>query len=237
MVPVKLLDIGLTPYKEAWELQEEYFDQIVAEKKNKGHVPGKPQKDFTHNYFIFCEHPHVITLGKSGDKKHLLLNEQFLKEKGISFFPINRGGDITYHGPEQIVGYPVINLDNFFSDIHLYMRKLEEVIIEVIAEYGLKGERVKGATGVWLDKDEPSMCRKICAMGVRTSRWVAMHGFALNVNNDLSFFDYIVPCGINDRQVTSLAKELGHPIDKEEVKQKIIDHFSRIFKAELIRSY
>lgn len=236
MVPVLLVDVGLIPYKEAWELQEEFFNQIVTEKKNKGQVPGIPQKDFTNNYLIFCEHPHVITLGKSGKKEHLLLNNVMLEKHKVEFFPINRGGDITYHGPEQIVAYPVINLDNFFSDIHKYMRNLEEVIIRTIAEYGLKGERVEGATGVWLDADIPERCRKICAMGVRTSRWVAMHGLAINVNNDLSFFDFIIPCGIRDRKVTSLKQELGKTIDKEEVKSKIRKHFSAIFNAELIPS-
>lgn len=236
MVPVLLVDVGLIPYKEAWELQEEYFNQIVTEKKNKDQVPGIPQKEFTNNYLIFCEHPHVITLGKSGKKEHLLLNNVMLEKHKVEFFPINRGGDITYHGPEQIVAYPVINLDNFFSDIHKYMRNLEEVIIRTIAEYGLKGERVEGATGVWLDADIPERCRKICAMGVRTSRWVAMHGLAINVNNDLSFFDFIIPCGIRDRKVTSLKQELGKTIDKEEVKSKIRKHFSAIFNAELIPS-
>lgn len=235
MVPVQLIDIGLTPYKEAWELQEEYFDLIVKEKMNKGHIPGKPNENYTNNYLIFCEHPHVITLGKSGDKDHLLLSDALLKKYNVDFFPINRGGDITYHGPEQIVAYPVINLDNFFSDIHVYMRSLEEVIIRVLAEYGLKGERIEGATGVWLDKDIPAKSRKICAMGVRTSRWVAMHGLALNVNNDLSFFDFIIPCGISDKKVTSLKRELGRTIDKEEVKAKILKHFSNIFNAEFYR--
>lgn len=235
MVPVQLIDKGLIPYKEAWELQETLFDQIVAEKKNKGHIAGKPQEDYTSNFFIFCEHPHVITLGKSGKKDHLLLNETMLKQNNVEFFPINRGGDITYHGPDQVVAYPVINLDNFFSDIHLYMRKLEEVIINVLEEYGIQGERVKGATGVWLDKDNPLKCRKICAMGVRTSRWVAMHGLALNVNNDLSFFDYIIPCGIPDKKVTSLKAELGRTLDKEDVKSKIARHFCAIFEAEFLK--
>ncbi|MEX0812878.1 MAG: lipoyl(octanoyl) transferase LipB [Chitinophagales bacterium] len=235
MVPIQLIDIGITPYKDAWELQEEYFNQIVSEKKNKGHMPGKAQKDFTNNYLIFCEHPHVITLGKSGKKEHLLLNDALLEKHKVDFFSINRGGDITYHGPEQIVAYPVINLDNFFSDIHKYMRNLEEVIIRVLDEYGIEGERIEGATGVWLDKDNPAKCRKICAMGVRTSRWVAMHGLALNVNNDLSFFDFIIPCGISDKKVSSLKQELGRTIDKAEVKAKILKHFGTIFNAEFVR--
>lgn len=234
MVPVQLIDIGLIPYKEAWELQEVYFDQIVEEKKNKGHISGIAQKDYTNNYFLFCEHPHVITLGKSGNKEHLLLNDEMLKKHNVEFFPINRGGDITYHGPDQIVAYPIINLDNFFSDIHKYLRNLEEVIIRTLAEYGIKGERLEGATGVWLDVNRADKCRKICAMGIRTSRWVAMHGLALNVNNDLSFFDFIIPCGLHDKKVSSLKQELGRAVDKEEVKSKIAKHFSQIFQAELI---
>ena len=186
----------------------------------------------TTNYLIFVEHPHVLTLGKSGVMEHLLMSEEFLKERNISFYKVNRGGDITYHGLGQVVGYPILDLDNFFPDIHQYLRYLEEVIILTLADYGLKGERSKGETGVWIDTGTP-LARKICAMGVRASRWVTMHGFALNVNTDLSYFNYIIPCGISDKAVTSLQAELGHSVDLEEVKEKILRHFLEVFSAEL----
>ncbi len=227
MQKIQLQELGLKEYKDAWDYQNELFQKIIAIKlenrKNK-------TDNQTPNYFLFTEHPHVYTLGKSGDINNLLLKEDQLKEKGISFFRSNRGGDITYHGPGQIVGYPIINLDNFFPDIHLYMRNLEEVIIQTIAEYGLKGERSEGETGVWLDVGTP-FARKICAMGVRTSRWVTMHGFALNINTDLGYYDHIIPCGIRGKSVTSLEVELGKKIPYKEVKTKILQHFSKIFKT------
>ncbi|NOQ91933.1 MAG: lipoyl(octanoyl) transferase LipB [Flavobacteriaceae bacterium] len=230
MKKIQLQDIGLKNYKDAWDYQNELFQEIIAIKlENRNRKEQKP----TPNYFLFTEHAHVYTLGKSGDVNNLLLNEKQLKEKGITFFKSNRGGDITYHGPGQVVGYPIIDLDNFFPDIHIYMRKLEEVIILTIAEYGLKGERSEGETGVWLDVGTP-YTRKICALGVRTSRWVTMHGFALNVDTDLGFFDHIIPCGIRGKTVTSLEVELGEKLPHQEVKDKILKHFSEIFEAEFV---
>ena len=215
-------DLGTKDYKETWDYQEELFDAIIQiKRKNR-----KEDLDLERpNHFLFVEHSHVYTLGKSGDLNNLLLNEAQLKEKGIAYYKINRGGDITYHGYGQIVGYPILDLDNFFNDIHKYMRFLEETIICVLAEYGLKGERSKGETGVWLDVGTP-FARKICALGVRSSRWVTMHGFALNVNTNLGYFDHIIPCGIKGKAVTSLEVELGRKLDIEEVKQKM----SRAFR-------
>ena len=229
---IKLKDLGLTPYQEAWDIQQEIFDDIVAQKITNRKLPEEEQIP-TKSEFLFVEHPHVYTLGKSGDVNNMLLDEETLKQKGATFVKVNRGGDITYHGPGQVVGYPIIDLDNFFTDIHLYLRKLEEVIINTIAEYGIKGERSEGETGVWLDVGKPS-ARKICAMGVRTSRWVTMHGFALNVNSNLAYFDYIVPCGIKGKAVASMHAELGREIDMEEVKEKIKKHFQIIFNTQLI---
>jgi lipoyl(octanoyl) transferase len=226
---ITLIDWGLRDYKESWEAQEELFEAIIAQKMaNRNLLSPMP----TTNYLIFVEHPHVLTLGKSGVMEHLLMSEEFLKERNISFYKVNRGGDITYHGLGQVVGYPILDLDNFFPDIHQYLRYLEEVIILTLADYGLKGERSKGETGVWIDTGTP-LARKICAMGVRASRWVTMHGFALNVNTDLSYFNYIIPCGISDKAVTSLQAELGHSVDLEEVKEKILRHFLEVFSAEL----
>lgn len=215
-------------YKEVWDYQTELLqntvDLKIKNRRNKTIIPTK-------NYFLFVEHPHVYTLGKSGNISNLLLNEIQLKEKGATFYKINRGGDITYHGPGQIVGYPILDLENFFTDIHKYLRMLEETIILTIAEYGLKGERSKGETGVWLDVGTP-FARKICAMGIRTSRWVTMHGFALNVNTNLGYFDNIIPCGIRDKSVTSMEVEMGGKISIEEVKQKILKHFKQLFEVE-----
>jgi lipoyl(octanoyl) transferase len=188
-------------------------------------------QEATKNHFLFVEHPHVYTLGKSGDLNNLLLNERQLIEKGATFYKINRGGDITYHGPGQIVGYPILDLENFFTDIHKYLRLLEETIILTIAEYGLKGERSEGETGVWLDVNTP-FARKICALGIRSSRWVTMHGFALNANVDLGYFDNIIPCGIKGKAVTSMEAELNQKVDLEEVKQKILKHFKILFEVE-----
>jgi len=228
---IKLKDLGLKPYQEAWDIQQEIFDSIVAQKIANRKLPENEQVA-TESEFLFVEHPHVYTLGKSGDTNNMLLDEETLKQKGATFVKVNRGGDITYHGPGQVVGYPILDLDNFFTDIHLYLRKLEDVIINTIAEYGIKGERSEGETGVWLDVGKPS-ARKICAMGVRTSRWVTMHGFALNVNSNLAYFDYIVPCGIKGKAVASMHAELGEEVDMNEVKEKIKKHFQIIFETKL----
>lgn len=219
-------DLGHKDYKETWDYQESLFEEIVElKRKNRAENTDLP----TPNYFLFVEHPHVYTLGKSGHIENLLIDEAALAKKGASFYKINRGGDITYHGPGQIVGYPIIDLENFFTDIHKYLRLLEEVIIRTLADYGIKGERSEGETGVWLDVGTP-FARKICAMGVRTSRWVTMHGFALNVNTDLGYFDNIIPCGIRGKAVTSLNVELSkEKVDTEEVKKYILKHFEEIF--------
>ena len=200
-----LQDLELRDYKEVWDYQSDLLQQIVDIKRSNR---ANSTSEITPNYFLFVEHPHVYTLGKSGDLSNLLINEQQLKEKGATYYKINRGGDITYHGPGQIVGYPILDLENFFTDIHKYLRFLEEVIIKTIAEYGLKGERSPGETGVWLDVGTP-FARKICAMGIRSSRWVTMHGFALNVNTDLGYFDNIIPCGIRGKAVASMESELN----------------------------
>jgi lipoyl(octanoyl) transferase len=223
-------DLGNKDYKETWDYQESLFEEIVAQKtNNKANGTNLP----TTNYFLFVEHPHVYTLGKSGHIENLLIDEEGLKNKGATFYKINRGGDITYHGPGQIVGYPILDLENFFTDIHKYLRSLEEVIIRTLSDYSLKGERSEGETGVWLDVGTP-FARKICAMGVRCSRWVTMHGFALNVNTDLGYFDNIIPCGIRGKAVTSLNVELAKDkVDLQEVKQRILTHFKEIFEATL----
>ena len=226
---VYVTDLGTKDYKETWDFQEEVFNSII-DIKNKNRE--KENKDITPNYLLFVEHPNVYTLGKSGKYSHLLISEEELAQKNVTFYKIDRGGDITYHGPGQIVGYPILDLDNFFTDIHKYLRFLEEVIIKTLADYGIKGERSLGETGVWIDVGTP-FARKICAMGVRASRWVTMHGFAFN-NADLSYFNYIIPCGIVDKSVTSLNQELGKNIPLQEVKEKIKFHFSNIFEAELI---
>lgn len=229
---IVLEDIGLKDYKATWDYQEDLFAGIVARK-----IANRREEatEATQNYFLFVEHPHVYTLGKSGALSNLLLNENQLREKGATFYKINRGGDITYHGPGQIVGYPILDLENFFTDIHKYLRLLEEVIILTLAEYGLTATRSEGETGVWLDVGTP-FARKICAMGVRASRWVTMHGFALNVNADLGYFDNIIPCGIRGKGVTSLNVELGvEEVPADEVKQKILSHFAELFDAQFIR--
>ncbi|APY08917.1 lipoyl(octanoyl) transferase [Winogradskyella sp. J14-2] len=228
---VKLQDLGLKDFKDTWDYQETLFKAILDTKiKNRREDAGLA----TDNHFLFVEHPHVYTLGKSGDLSNLLLSEEQLAGKGATFYKINRGGDITYHGPGQIVGYPILDLDNFFTDIHKYLRFLEEIIILTLAEYGLKTERSPGETGVWLDVGTP-FARKICAMGVRASRWVTMHGFALNVNADLGYFDNIIPCGIRGKAVTSLNNELGiETVDEKAVKEKILKHFKVLFEAEFV---
>jgi lipoyl(octanoyl) transferase len=229
---IQLQDLGNKDYKATWEYQEDLFKDIVDLKiKNRREELELP----TPNYLLFVEHPHVYTLGKSGDLENLLLNEKQLEAKGATFYKINRGGDITYHGPGQIVGYPILDLENFFTDIHKYLRFLEESIILTLEEYGLKCGRSDGETGVWLDVGTP-FARKICALGVRASRWVTMHGFALNVNVDLGYFDNIIPCGIRGKGVTSLHVELGvEKVDEDEVKAKIIKHLTHLFEAEFIQ--
>ena len=229
---VEVIDLGIQSYKPTWDLQEQQLQKIVDLKKSNRTARFAVS---TPNYLYWVEHPPVITLGKSGLPKHLLLNEQELTDKGIDFFTTNRGGDITFHGPGQLVGYPILDLENFFTDIHKYLRLLEETIILTLKEYGLSAERSEGETGVWLDVGTP-FARKICAMGVKASRWVTMHGFALNVNTDLAYFDYIIPCGIQGKAVTSLAAELKREIPLNEVKAKILTHFSALFEASLILS-
>ncbi|MEO1033645.1 MAG: lipoyl(octanoyl) transferase LipB [Bacteroidota bacterium] len=228
---IKFEDLGLRDFKATWDYQERLFKAILDTKiRNRREAAGLE----TNNHFLFVEHPHVYTLGKSGDLSNLLLTEEQLAKKGATFYKINRGGDITYHGPGQIVGYPILDLDNFFTDIHKYLRFLEEVIILTLADYGLKTERSPGETGVWLDVGTP-FARKICAMGVRASRWVTMHGFALNVNADLGYFDHIIPCGIRGKAVTSLHNELGVAVvDEAEVKRALLKHFEALFEAEFI---
>jgi lipoyl(octanoyl) transferase len=222
-------DWGLVPYQQAWDKQEAIFAETVAIKTaNRNHPETALQ---TPNYLIFVEHPHVYTLGKSGKAENLLLNEQALIEKEASFHKINRGGDITYHGPGQLVGYPILDLDNFFTDIHLYLRTLEEAVILTLKDYGITAGRYEGYTGVWLDADNEK-ARKICAMGVRCSRWVTMHGFAFNVNANLGYFKNIVPCGIDDKDVTSMERELGKAVDMEEVKAKLKQHISNLFEMD-----
>ncbi len=229
---VAVQDLGLKDYKETWDYQELLFQKTVDLKiRNRREGLGLQ----TPNHFLFVEHPHVYTLGKSGDRSNLLVDEAQLKAKGASFYKINRGGDITYHGPGQIVGYPILDLDNFFTDIHQYLRFLEEMVILTLSEYGLKGERSEGETGVWIDVGTP-FARKICAMGVRASRWVTMHGFALNVNVDLGYFDLMIPCGIKDKAVTSLNVELGiKEVPMGEVKQKLLKHFAALFGAQIVK--
>ena len=227
---VSFRDLGLIDYKQCWDFQEELFAEILAVKSSN----RKENKTVsTKNHLIFCEHPHVYTLGKSGDEKNLLVNEDYLKSRGATFHKINRGGDITYHGPGQIVGYPILDLDNFFTDIHKYLRFLEEAVILTLKEYGLESERSPGETGVWFDVGTPK-ARKICALGVKSSRWVTMHGFAFNVNSDLSYFGNIIPCGINDKSVTSIQKELGKEVDINEVRNKLKAHLIELFEMEII---
>ena len=231
-------DWGLIDYKEAWDKQEALFGATVAMKTaNRNRMIATEGDEYqeeepTSNYLVFCEHPHVYTLGKSGKPEHLLLDEQGLRDKQASYYLINRGGDITYHGSGQIVGYPIIDLDNFFTDIHLYLRTLEEAVILTLAEYGLKAGRYPGYTGVWFDADNDN-ARKICALGVRCSRWVTMHGFAFNVNTDLDYFKNIVPCGIDDKDVTSMQRELGRKVDEEEVKAILKGHIAELFGMEI----
>ena len=231
MVDVHFEDWGLIDYKEAWDKQEKYFaDTLKIKSENRTNNTNLP----TRSYLFFCEHPHVYTLGKSGDMKNLLLDEQGLKDAAASFYKINRGGDITYHGPGQIVGYPIIDLDYFFTDIHKYLRLLEEAIINTLKHYNIVAGRVEGLTGVWIDFDDMEKARKICAMGVRCSRWVTMHGFAFNVNSNLNYFKNIIPCGIDDKAVTTMEFELGRKLDMEEVKSILKNEIAILFQMKLI---
>jgi lipoyl(octanoyl) transferase len=229
----EFIDLDLIDYKEAWDYQLQLFDKILKIKAQNRELPPEDQI-VTDNYLIFCEHPHVFTLGKSGDENNLLVKKDQLHTILATYHQTNRGGDITYHGPGQIVGYPVIDMENFFTDIHKYMRFLEEAVIQTLAEYGVASGRIPGLTGVWIDHENEKIARKICALGVKTSRWVTMHGFAFNVNTDLNYFEYIVPCGIDDKAVTSLQKELGRPIDMREVedvlRKKIIEQFEMVLQ-------
>ena len=220
-------------YKACWDYQEKLFNETIHQKISNRDLAEEKQIP-TKNYLLFVEHPHVYTLGKSGDEKNLLLNEKQLLDKHANYYKINRGGDITYHGPGQLVAYPILDLDNFFTDIHKYLRLLEETIILTLKEYGVESGRSKGETGVWLDAEDKFKARKICAMGVRCSRWVTMHGWGFNVNSDLNYFNNIIPCGINDKAVTSLNKEIGRDVDMAEIKEKLKKNFSELFEAEII---
>jgi lipoyl(octanoyl) transferase len=229
-------DIGKVAYDTAWDKQEVLMQanlRIKALRYNTSEI-DIAVNELTKHHLLFCEHPHVYTLGKSGHMENLLVNDTRLKELNVSFFKTNRGGDITYHGPGQIVGYPILDLERFETDLGKYMRNLEEVIIRMLAHYGIESGRLPGSTGVWLDADNKNKARKISAMGVRCSRWVTMHGFALNVNTDLKYFDYIVPCGITDKSVTSMQKELGRVVDEQEVKDLLREEFANVFEAEII---
>ncbi len=240
--PVIFQDLGLMEYQAAWDYQEKLLRENVRRKSlvysqesgvTNSRFPAPDSELLTRHYLLFTEHPPVYTLGKSGNKENVLLDDDELKKKEIGFFHTNRGGDITYHGPGQVVGYPILDLEKFYTDIGKYLRNIEEVIILTMAEYGLKGDRSPGETGVWMDPSIPGKERKICAIGVRCSRWITMHGFALNVNTDLSFFNHIIPCGIINKQVTSLEKELGYKLDMQEVKVKLKKNFEEVFEAEL----
>ncbi len=231
---VNVLDLGSVPYKKAWDLQEKMLKENVDE-KIQAKKENRPAK--TYSTLIFCEHPHVYTLGKSGEINNLLLTEAELQSKKIDYFHINRGGDITYHGPGQVVVYPILDLELFFTDIHKYMRYLEEAVILTIADYGIRGERIDGLTGVWVDAQHADKARKISAFGVKTSRWVTMHGIGFNVNTDLSFFDYIVPCGISDKGVTSMEKELCKPVDIREVKSRLLYHIAGLFNMNITTTH
>jgi lipoyl(octanoyl) transferase len=227
-------DMGIRSYQPSWDYQEELLLKNTQIKWAARQNEQDLKTTNTEHRLLMVEHNPVFTLGKSGKREHVLVSEEQLKNLGIEFFHINRGGDVTYHGLQQIVGYPILDLDKFKTDLGWYLRSLEQVIIEVIAEYGLKGERSEGETGVWLEPNDPFMARKICAMGIKCSRWITMHGFALNVNTDLSHFEFIVPCGIQGKTVTSLEKELGYKVNYEDVKEKVKKHFQLIFDCELI---
>ncbi len=228
----KFIDLGLVEYQQAWDYQTSLFNSIL-EVKSQNRVSAESEQHTTNNYLLFCEHPHVYTLGKSGNEENLLIKKEELSAIGATYHHINRGGDITYHGPGQLVGYPILDLENFFTDIHQYMRLLEEAVIQTLQEFEIKSGRIKGLTGVWLDVDDPGKARKICAMGVKTSRWVTLHGFALNVNTDLTYFDKMIPCGINDKAVTSMQKELDSVVGMDKVKGILREKLAELFKMQL----
>ena len=228
---VRFADLGLWSYQRAWDFQEALFTEVVEQKSANRKLP-ESERIATRDTLLFVEHPHVYTMGKSGDLGNLLADDERLKAINAEFFRTNRGGDITYHGPGQLVGYPILDLDEYFTDIHRYLRTLEEVIIATLADYGIHGDRSPGETGVWLDVGSP-FARKICAMGVRASRWVTMHGWAFNLNTDLRYFEYIIPCGIKDKAVTSLQRELGRRVDEAEAKALVAGHFARLFEVDL----
>lgn len=234
-MPKKVLleDLEIIDYKQAWDYQEELHKKVV-EQKLRNRELSPEQQITTNNYLLFCEHPHVYTLGKSGSEKNLLLNSLELEEKNATFYKINRGGDITYHGPGQLVVYPIFDLENFFTDIHKYLRFLEEAVILTLQEYGVKAGRVEGLTGVWIEGENPLKARKICAMGVKCSRWITMHGIGFNINSDLDYFKNIIPCGIDDKAVTSLEKEIGQKVSMEEVKKKLLDNLANIFDFDYV---
>lgn len=230
----QFLSLGMMDYKEAWDYQEELFLKTIEIKTSNRNVE-ESEHEITPNYLIFLEHPHVYTLGKSGSEENLLLDENGLRDKKATYYKINRGGDITYHGPGQIVGYPIIDLDNFFTDIHKYLRLLEEAVILTLKEYGIESGRIKGLTGVWIDYEEGAKNpRKICALGVKSSRWVTMHGFAFNVNTDLNYFKNIIPCGIDDKAVTSMEAELGEKQDMQEISNKLKLNIAELFEMKLL---
>ncbi|MEQ8362260.1 MAG: lipoyl(octanoyl) transferase LipB [Cyclobacteriaceae bacterium] len=229
----QFIDLGLKEYSQAWDYQTKLFEQILEVKKKNRDLPDTEQS-LTSNYLIFCEHPHVYTLGKSGDEKNLLIPKEKLGDINATYFHINRGGDITYHGPGQIVVYPVIDMENFFTDIHKYMRLLEEAVILTLKEFGIAAGRIKGLTGAWLDPEDAEKSRKICALGVKTSRWVTLHGLAFNVNTNLDYFKHIVPCGIDDKAVTSMASELGVTQDMRQVKKSLLNNIVSLFEMEIV---
>lgn len=232
---VEFRDLGIMGYKEAWDYQDVLMkDNLAAKAAVYQSVDAVIENEvLTKHYLLFVEHPPVYTLGKSGKMEHVLINEEERQKKGIAFFPTNRGGDITFHGPGQVVGYPIIDLEKFYTDIGRYLRELEEVIILTLEEYGIKSGRSAGETGVWIDADVKGKERKICAMGVRCSRWITMHGFALNANTELDYFNYIIPCGIQNKQVTSIQKELGKEIDMDDLKKRLKRNFQKVFKVSL----
>ena len=228
----RYINLGLIDYQDAWTYQTGLFEKVLGVKSENRSLPEN-QQHLTENFLLFCQHPHVYTLGKSGKEDNLLVKTDELEGIGATYYHINRGGDITYHGPGQIVGYPIIDLENFFTDIHRYMRFLEEAVIQTIAEFGINAGRIPGLTGVWINHDNGKSARKICALGVKTSRWVTMHGFALNVNTDLNYFSHIVPCGINDKEVTSLQKELGSEVDLKVVEEILKEKIASMFGMNL----
>lgn len=232
---VEVIDLGMDDYQTVWDYQESLFKKTVDRKIENRKLNQSDAELLTDNYLILCEHPHVYTLGKSGSIENLLLDEQGLQDHFAKFYRINRGGDITYHGPGQLVAYPIIDLENYFTDIHKYLRYLEEAVIITLREYGIESGRINGLTGVWVDfKEGAPNPRKICAMGVKTSRWVTMHGLALNVNTDLSYFGHIVPCGIDDKAVTSMNKELARDVDMSDVRQKLVAHLADVFEMHIL---